>query len=190
MCLLRTTYLSTPTWTTREGKWTLWYSAVSASLSPRINTICETKRHRQSKQSVVIGGVHWPVCLCNVSSLLGTAWTWCLSCPPFGHRYCDEYTTIEVGAFFLLKWTTWHFHTLTSLNSLRLRKLLTFGYLWLSYLSFPFFTFPYLSLPSLTFPYLSLSFLNLLGLTHKGSFVLLGLLITRQVVCWPAIGPL
>ena len=25
---------------------------------------------------------------------------------------------------------------------------------------------------------------------HKGSFVLLGLLIPRQVVCWPAIGPL
>ena len=98
MCLLRTTYLSTPTWTTREGKWTLWYSAVSASLRPRINTICETKRHRQSKQSVVIGGVHWPVCLCNVSSLLGTAWTWCLSCPPFGHRYCDEYTTIGILA--------------------------------------------------------------------------------------------
>ena len=25
---------------------------------------------------------------------------------------------------------------------------------------------------------------------HKGSFVLLGLLILCQVVCWPAIGPL
>ena len=25
---------------------------------------------------------------------------------------------------------------------------------------------------------------------HKGSFVLLGLLIPRHVLCWPAIGPL
>ena len=45
---------------------------------------------------------------------------------------------------------------LTSLISLRLRNLLTFGYLSLPFLnlSSPFLTFPYLSIPFLTFPYL------------------------------------
>ena len=60
------------------------------------------------------------------------------------------------------------FAGLTSLNSLRLRKMLTFGYLWLllltfpylPYLSLPFLTFPCLSLPFLTFPYISLHFIT------------------------------
>ena len=40
--------------------------------------------------------------------------------------------------------------TRASLKSLRLRKLLTFGYLWLPYLSLPFLTFSYIFLPFLT----------------------------------------
>ena len=49
----------------------------------------------------------------------------------------------------------------TSLKSLRLRELLTFGYIWLpiitiGYLSLPLVTFRYLSLPLITFGYLSL----------------------------------
>ena len=48
----------------------------------------------------------------------------------------------------------------TSLKSSRLRKLLTFGYLWLPFLTFGY-TFSYLPLPFLTFPHLSSPFLNL-----------------------------
>ena len=59
----------------------------------------------------------------------------------------------------------------TSLKSLRLQDLLTFGYLCLSLVTFdylwlplvPFLTFGYLSLPFLTFPYLSLPFHGIFG---------------------------
>ena len=50
-------------------------------------------------------------------------------------------------------------HFETSLKSLRLGKLFTFGYLWLDLVTLPFLTFPY-HLPFLNFPYLSLPFLT------------------------------
>ena len=41
----------------------------------------------------------------------------------------------------------------TSLNSLRLRKLFTFDYLWLPLLNFPYLSLPFLTFPSLTGSY-------------------------------------
>ena len=50
---------------------------------------------------------------------------------------------------------------ITSLNSWRLRKMLTFAHLWLPFLVFPYLTLPFPSLPFLTIPYLSLLFLTI-----------------------------
>ena len=53
---------------------------------------------------------------------------------------------------------------ITSLKSLRLRDLLTFGYLWLPYWALLGLTWPYLALLGLTGPYMALLG-ALLGLT-------------------------